>query len=292
MFYFGGCAGGIWKTVDGESYWRCISDGYLTSAAVGAIAVARSDRNVIYAELARLKSALMSPTATAFISPSMRDAPGRILAYGTTKHIGRICIHPSDPNIVYVAALGDAFGPNEERGYFVYTTVGKRWKKVLYRSTAAGAVDISMDPNNSRVLFAAFWETRRSFWNLSSGGPGSGLFRSTDGGDTWEEISRSPGLPTGLLGKLGVAVSPAKAGRVWTLVEADDDKTAGYRSDDYGSRWTMVSCNRDLMHRPWYYTHVFAGPSDPDTVYVANLQMWKSTDGGMQLYRDHDAARR
>ena len=283
VFYFGGCAGGIWKTVDGGIYWRCISDGYLTSAAVGAIAVARSDRNVIYAGTGETEIRLDVSYGDGIYKSVDAGRTWSHIGLRTTKHIGRICIHPSDPNIVYVAALGDAFGPNEERGVFRSYDGGKEWKKVLYRSTAAGAVDISMDPNNSRVLFAAFWETRRSFWNISSGGPGSGLFRSTDGGDTWEEISRSPGLPTGLLGKLGVAVSPAKAGRVWTLVEADDDKTALYRFDDYGSRWTMVSCNRDLMHRPWYYTHVFAGPSDPDTVYVANLQMWKSTDGGVNF---------
>jgi photosystem II stability/assembly factor-like uncharacterized protein len=124
------------------------------------------------------------------------------------------------------------------------------------------------------------WEARRNFWNISSGGPGSGLFRSTDGGDTWEEISRKPGLPDGLLGKIGVTISPARSGRVWALVEAEGDKTGLYRSDDHGARWTMVSPNRDLMHRPWYYTHVFADPGHADTVYVTNLQMWKSTDGG------------
>ena len=198
-----------------------------------------------------------------------------------TKHIGRICVHPSNPDIVYVAALGDVFGPNEERGVFRSCDGARTWDKILYRSDGAGAVDMSMDPNNPRILFATFWEARRSFWNVSSGGPGSGLFRSTDGGDTWEDVSRAPGLPSGLLGKLGVTVSPARAGRVWTLVEASDGQTGLYRSDDYGARWTMVSSNRDLMHRPWYYTHVFADTRDPDTVYVANLQMWKSTDGGV-----------
>jgi hypothetical protein len=139
-----------------------------------------------------------------------------------------------------------------------------------------------MDPNNPRILFATFWEVRRSFWNLSSGGPGSGLFRSTDGGDTWEDVSRAPGLPSGLLGKLGVAVSPAKAGRVWTLVEASDDKTGLYRSDDYGARWTIVSSNRDLMHRPWCYTHVFADTRDPDTSRGQPADV-KSTDGGISF---------
>jgi photosystem II stability/assembly factor-like uncharacterized protein len=280
VFYFGACAGGIWKTIDGGVYWRCVSDGFLGSAAIGAIAVARSDPNVIYAGTGETEIRLDVSYGDGVYRST--DA-GRTWSHAElreTKHIGRICIHPSNPDIVYVAALGDAFGPNEERGVFRSRDGGRSWQKVLYRSTDAGAVDMSMDPNNPRILFAAFWEARRSFWNLSSGGPGSGLFRSTDGGDTWDEISRAPGLPDGPLGKLGVAVSPAKAGRVWAIVETTGDKTGLYRSDDYGAQWALVCSNRDLMHRPWYYTHVFADPRDADTVYVANLQMWKSSDGG------------
>jgi photosystem II stability/assembly factor-like uncharacterized protein len=280
VFYFGACAGGIWKTTDGGIYWRCISDGFLGSAAIGAIAVARSDRNVIYAGTGETEIRLDVSYGDGIYKST--DA-GRTWAHAglrATKHIGRICIHPSNPEIVYVAALGDAFGPSEERGVFRSCDGGMTWQKVLYRGADAGAVEISMDPNNPRILFAAFWETRRSFWNLSSGGPGSGLFRSTDGGDSWEELSRAPGLPDGLLGKVGVSVSPAKAGRVWSLIEAEGDKTGLYRSDDYGARWIKVSSNRDLMHRPWYYTHVFADTCDAETVYVLNLQMWKSTDGG------------
>ena len=210
----------------------------------------------------------------------MPAAPGATSACRNSKFIGRICIHPTDPDLVYVAALGDVFGPNAERGVYRSRDGGKSWQKVLHRSDVAGAIDLSMDRTNPRILFASMWEARRNFWNISSGGPGSGLFRSTDGGDTWEEISRKPGLPDGLLGKIGVSVSPARAGRVWALVEAEGDKTGLYRSDDYGARWTQVSANRDLMHRPWYYTHVFADPGHADTVYVTNLQMWKSTDGG------------
>ncbi|MBV8132484.1 MAG: glycosyl hydrolase, partial [Alphaproteobacteria bacterium] len=197
-----------------------------------------------------------------------------------TRFVGRIRIHPDDPDLVYVAALGDVFGANEERGVFRSRDAGKTWSKVLYRDADTGAVDLAMDPRNPRILFAAFWQTRRNFWNISSGGPGSGLFRSTDGGDSWTEISRNPGLPTGPLGKLGVAVSPAHSGRVWALVETEAEKTGLYRSEDYGESWALVSSHRDLMHRPWYYTHVFADPGHGETVYVANLALWKSTDGG------------
>ena len=197
-----------------------------------------------------------------------------------TKFIGGIVVHPTDPDLVYVAALGDVFGPNKERGVYRSKDGGKTWQKVFYRSDVAGAVEISMDRNNPRILFAAVWEAKRNFWNISSGGPGSGLFRSKDGGDTWEEVSGKTGFPERPLGKIGVAVSPVKAGRVWALVEAEGDKTGLYRSDDYGERWVAMSHNRDLMHRPWYYTHVFADTGHADTVFVTNLQMWKSTDGG------------
>jgi photosystem II stability/assembly factor-like uncharacterized protein len=280
VFYFGACAGGIWKTTDGGIYWRCVSDGFLGSAAIGAIAVARSDHNVIYAGTGETTIRLDVSYGDGVYKSTDAGRTWSHAGLRATKHIGRICIHPSNPDIVYVAALGDIFGPHEERGVFRSVDGGKTWEKVLYRSVDAGAVDISLDPDNPRILFATFWETRRNFWHLSSGGPGSGLFRSTDGGDTWEEITRAPGLPDGPLGKLGVSVSPARAGRVWALIEAVGDKTGLFRSDDYGARWTKLSSNRDLMHRPWYYTHVFADPCDAESVYVANLQMWKSTDGG------------
>jgi photosystem II stability/assembly factor-like uncharacterized protein len=280
VFYFGACAGGIWKTIDGGIYWRCVSDGFLGSAAIGAIAVARSDHNVIYAGTGETEIRLDVSYGDGIYKSTDAGRSWSHAGLRETKHIGRICIHPTNPDIVYVAALGDIFGPHEERGVFRTLDGGKTWDKVLYRSADAGAVEISMDPNNPRILFAAFWQTRRNFWNLSSGGPGSGLFRSTDGGDTWQEISRAPGLPDGKLGKLGVSVSPAKSGRVWALIETVGDKTGLYRSEDYGARWVQVSSNRDLMHRPWYYTHVFADPCDAGTVYVLNLQMWKSTDGG------------
>ncbi|MER9677434.1 hypothetical protein [Mesorhizobium sp. M0208] len=280
VFYFGACAGGVWKTIDGGVYWRCVSDGYFKSATVGALAVARSDSNVIYAGMGE---------ATIRVDVSYGDGVYRStdggrswihLGLKETRHIGKICIHPHDPDIVYVAALGDAFGPNEDRGVFRSKDGGKTWEKILYRNPDAGAVDISMDPNNARILFATTWQARRSFWHLNSGGPGSGIFRSLDGGDTWEELSGRNGLPAGVLGKIGVSVSQAQRGRVYALIEAEDDKVGLYRTDDYGDHWFRVSQNRDLMHRPWYYTHVFADTGHADTVYVTNFQMWKSTDGG------------
>ncbi|HYP36353.1 MAG TPA: sialidase family protein [Stellaceae bacterium] len=280
VFYFGACAGGVWKTVDAGIYWRCVSDGFFGSAAIGALAVARSDANVIYAGTGETEIRLDVSYGDGIYKSTDAGRTWSHLGLRESRFVGRIHIHPDDPELVYVAALGDVFGANEERGVFRSRDGGKSWSKVLYRDADTGAVDLAMDPRNPRILFAAFWQTRRNFWNISSGGPGSGLFRSTDGGNSWIEISRFPGLPTGPLGKLGVAVSPARSGRVWALVETEAEKTGLYRSEDYGETWALISSHRDLMHRPWYYTHVFADPCHGETVYVANLALWKSTDGG------------
>jgi len=280
VFYFGACAGGVWKTIDGGIYWRCVSDGFFGSAAIGALAVARSDPNVIYAGTGETEIRLDVSWGDGIYKSTDAGRTWSHLGLRESRFVGRIQIHPDDPDLVYVAVLGDVFGASEERGVFRSRDGGKTWSKVLYRDADTGAVDLAMDPRNPRILFAAFWQTRRNFWNISSGGPGSGLFRSTDGGESWTEISRHPGLPTGPLGKLGMAVSPARSGRVWALVETEAEKTGLYRSDDYGETWTLISSHRDLMHRPWYYTHVFADPCHGETVYVANLQLWKSTDGG------------
>jgi photosystem II stability/assembly factor-like uncharacterized protein len=279
-FYFGACAGGIWKTTDGGGHWRCVSDGFLSTAAVGAIAVARSDSNVVYAGMGETTIRLDVSYGDGVYKSTDAGRTWAHMGLPDTKHIGRILIHPTNPDIVYVAALGDIFGPNEARGVYRSTDGGRNWQKILYRNEDSGAIDMTMDPNNPRLLYASIWETRRNFWNISSGGPGCGLFKSTDGGDTWTEISRNRGLPTGPLGKIGVALSPARSGRVWALVEAEGDKCGLYRSDDHGASWVQTQASRDLMHRPWYYTHVFADPSHGDTVYVTNLNFWKSTDGG------------
>jgi photosystem II stability/assembly factor-like uncharacterized protein len=286
-FYFGACAGGVWKTTDGGLYWRNVSDGYFTSATIGAIAVARSDPNVIYAGTGETTIRIDVSYGDGLYRSSDAGRTWQHMGLKETRHIGRICIHPEDPDLVYVAALGDAFGASPERGVYRSRDGGRSWQKILHRGPDAGAVDLSMDPTNPRILFATFWQARRSFWHLNSGGPGSGLWRSMDGGETWEELSHrsgsSNGLPEGMLGKLGVSVSAARAGRVWALIEAEGEKTGLYRSEDYGASWKLTSSNRDLMHRPWYYTHVFADTGHADTVYVTNLQMWKSTDGGVSF---------
>jgi photosystem II stability/assembly factor-like uncharacterized protein len=277
-FYFGAVAGGVWKTTDGGTYWENISDGYFTSSSIGALAVSEADPNVLYAGTGETTIRIDVSYGDGVYKTTDGGKTWKHAGLKETRHIGRIRVHPKNPDVVYVAALGHAFGPNEDRGVFRSTDGGKTWEKVLYRSDRAGAVDLALDPNNPRILFAALWQTHRHFWELSSGGPDSGLYRSTDGGDTWEELTEARGLPAGLKGKIGVTVSPAKPGRVWALIE--QEKPGLYRSDDGGDTWAQVNDNRDLMQRPWYYTHVFADTRDPDTVYITNMKMWKSTDAG------------
>ena len=282
-FYFGACAGGIWKTTDGGTYWECVSDGYLTSATIGALAVAPSDSNVIYAGTGETTIRIDVSFGDGMYKSTDAGRTWKHIGLENTKQIGEIRIDPNNPDLVYVAAFGDAFGPNSDRGVYRSTDGGSNWERILYQSDKAGAIDLSMDPSNPRILFAAMWEANRKFWHLSSGGPGSALFRSLDGGDTWEEVSVNHGFAKGLLGKIGVSISAAKQGRVFALVEGDEDNTGLYLSEDYGLSWKLTCPNRDLIHRPWYYTHIFSDPVHADTVYVTNYQMWKSTDGGVSF---------
>jgi len=277
-FYFGACAGGVFKTTNGGSHWWNVSDGFFNTAAVGAIAVSDSDPSVVYAG-----------TGEACIRSNVSHGDGvyrsddagqtwRHLGLAPTRHISRVIIHPTNPDIVYVAALGHAWGPNPERGVYRSTDGGKTWDLVLHKSDQAGAADLTIDPRNPKQLYAALWHGRRYPYAAESGGPDSGIWRSLDGGDTWTELTRNPGLPTGLLGRIGVTASPAQPGRVWALVEAEDG--AMFRSDDYGQTWERLNENADLRRRPWYYMHPYADPQDPNTVWVLNLECWRSIDAG------------
>jgi len=277
--YFGATGGGLWKTTDKGETWTPVTDGQIKSASVGAVAVSETNPDLVYIGMGEtcIRGNIM-PGDGVYKST---DA-GRTWAHAglaDTRFIGKIRIDPRNPDTVYVAALGHAFGPNSERGVFKSTDGGATWRKVLFVSDNAGAVDLSLDETNPRILYAAIWQAYRSFSQISSGGPESGLWQSRDGGETWANLSDKPGMPSGIKGKIGVAASPAQAGRVWALVE---HKTAGglYRSDDYGAHWEQVSSDPQLISRAWYYMHLTADPQDPDTVYVNNLSMWKSTDGG------------
>jgi photosystem II stability/assembly factor-like uncharacterized protein len=278
VFYFGACAGGVWKTTDAGTYWENVSDGSLGTAAVGALAVAGADPNVLYAGMGESTIRNNVVHGDGVYRSTDAGKSWQHLGLADTRHIARVRVHPRDPDLVYVAALGHAFGTNRQRGVYRSRNGGRTWEQVLFRSERAGAADLSMAPGNPRVLYAAIWQALRTPWSLTSGGPDSGLFRSTDGGDTWVEVSGKPGFAAGLKGRIGVAVCPARTDRVWAIVEAEDGGL--FRSDDGGETWQRLSEDRNLRLRPWYYCHVVADPADPDTVYILNIKAWKSTDGG------------
>jgi photosystem II stability/assembly factor-like uncharacterized protein len=276
VFYFGAVSGGVWKTVNGGTTWEPIFDKEPISS-IGAIAVAASDPNVIYVG-----------TGEACIRNDISYGDGvyKSVDGGKTwtnvglkdsRHIGAIIIDPHDPNIVFVAALGHTYGTNAERGVFRTTDGGKTWEKVLFKDDKTGAIDVVFDPNNSHILFAALWEAHRTPYSLVSGGPGSGLYKSSDGGTTWKHLEGN-GLPKGLLGRIGVSVSGGDSNRVYALIEAEEGGL--YRSDDGGEKWTRVNQDDRFRQRAWYFTHVFADPVSTDTVYILNTGMFRSTDGG------------
>ncbi len=277
-YYFGAVGGGLWKTTDGGQTWNPVTDGQIHSSSVGAVAVSESNPDIIYIGMGE-----------ACIRGNIMQGDGvykSIDAGKTWQHVGledtqaisRIRINPKNPDIVYVAAFGHPAGPNKDRGVFKSTDGGKTWKKVLYRDDHSGAIDLSMDRNNPDVLYAATWDAYRVSWQMSSGGPGSGLFKSMDAGETWKEITRNPGLPAGIIGRIGVSVSNADSNRVYALVEAADGGV--FRSDDAGATWTKTNEDRKLRQRAFYYTHIFADPKEKDTVYALNTGVYKSTDGG------------
>src|SRR6266540_2887053 len=277
-FYFGATGGGVWKTTDGGLTWQPISDKDFKAGSIGAIEVAPSDPNVIYVGTG--ESPIRGNVSPGDGMYRSTDA-GKTWAQSGLRdagQIGAIRVHPTNPDLVYVAVLGHAFGPNAERGVFRSKDGGRTWDKILFRSDSAGAIDLAMDPTNPRILYAAFWQARRGPWYMSSGGPGSGLFKSTDGGDSWKEITRNEGLPKGVIGKIGVTVSGANHDRVWAIVEAEDGGV--FRSDDGGATWRRTNEDRNLRQRAWYYTHIHADPKDPETVYVLNTGFYRSVDGG------------
>jgi len=278
VFYFGGVGGGVWKTTDGGGTWLPITDGQLKTSSVGAIAVADSDPNVIYAGMGESCVRGNASNGDGVYKSVDGGKTWRNVGLQDSQTIGAVRIHPKNPDIVYVAALGHLWGPNEMRGVYRSMDGGGTWKQVFTRGVDAGAVDLAMDPSNPRVLYASFWQVRRNPYHFDSGGPGSGLFKSTDGGDTWTDISRAPGLPRGVLGRIGITVSPANPERLWALVEAAEGGV--FRSDNGGRNWTKVNDQNILRQRAWYYSHIFADPQNPDEVYALNTGMYRSIDGG------------
>ena len=277
-FYFGSAGGGIFKTTDGGAHWLPIADGQLKLGSIGAIAVADSDPNILYVGTGEGDLRGNASHGDGVYKSTDAGHTWKNVGLSDTQQIGALKIDPKNPDIAFVAAMGHWAGANAERGVFRTQDGGKTWKKVLYKSDKAGAIDVSIDPLNSNIIYASIYQFLRQPWNFDSGGPDSGLWKSTDGGDTWKEISRNPGLPKGTLGRIGIAVSPAKADSLWVIVEAAEGGI--FHSDDGGATWTEVNNKNDIKQRAWYYSRIFADPKNPDTMYALNTSFYRSIDGG------------
>ncbi len=258
--YFGAVGGGLWKTVDGGENWTPVTDGQIRSSSVGAVAVSESSPDIVFIGMgeACIRGNIMAGDGVYKSTDAGKTWTHVGLA--DAHNISKIRIHPTNPDTVFVAAFGHHGAPNDERGVFKSTDGGKTWKKVLFRNNKTGAVDLSIDPDNPNVMYAALWEAYRVEYQMSSGGPGSGLFKSTDGGETWTEITRNPGLPAGVIGRIGVSVSGADPKRVYALVEHENGGL--FSSSDAGATWTLVNSNRNIRQRAFYYTHVVADPEE------------------------------
>ncbi|MFZ4508186.1 MAG: WD40/YVTN/BNR-like repeat-containing protein [Fimbriimonas sp.] len=277
-FYFGATGGGVWKSTDSGVNWKPVSDGFFTTASVGAIAVAPSNPDVVIAGTGERDIRGNISHGDGVYRSDDGGKTWRNIGLGETQTISHITIHPTDPNTIWVAALGHVYGAHPARGVYKTTDGGITWRKVLAGTERSGAVDLAIDASNPKVLLAAMWEGWRTAYTMNSGGKDSKFYKSTDGGETWTDLSSRPGLPKGLLGKIGVAISPVDPNRYWALIESLDGGL--FRSDDAGATWQMVNDSRNWRQRAWYYTHVIADTKNKDAVYVLNVGAGKSTDGG------------
>jgi photosystem II stability/assembly factor-like uncharacterized protein len=283
VFYMGGVGGGVWKTTDyGQSWWN-ISDGYLATGSIGAINVADSDANVIYVGTG--SDGIRSNVITGKGVYKSTDAgkTWTLVGLEDVGQIGAVEIHPSNPNVVFVAALGNAFAPSSERGVYRSTDGGANWEKVLFVSDSTGAIDLEFAPDNPQVIYASMWRGERKPWTIISGAYEGGVYKSSDGGDNWTHMTN--GLPQGLRGKSDLAVSPVDPNRVYVLMEAPEPDDGLYRSDDRGQTWYQVTSYNPILNRPFYYTNLDADPTNADIVYVNNEDFYKSVDGGKNFGR-------
>ncbi len=280
-YYFGATGGGLWKTTDGGTTWRPVTDQQLGSASVGAVDVCGLDPDVVWLGTGEVQLRGNVQPGDGVYRSTDGGKTWTHAGLREARNIGRVRIDPRDCNTVWVAALGHYGGPNEDRGVYKSTDGGESWDRVLYVDENTGAVDLSLDPSNPGTAYAAMWDVWRKPWGLKSGGPGSGFYKTTDGGGSWEELSDNPGLPEGVLGKIGVSVSPVDPSRVYAIIEADGGGV--FVSDDAGATWERTSDDRNMRQRAFYYTRIYADPVEKDRVYVVNVQFYRSDDGGHEF---------
>lgn len=278
-YYFGAVGGGLWKTTDGGLNWLPVTDGQLASSSVGAVAVSETDPDIVYIGMGETEFRGNIMQGDGVYKSIDGGKTWKNVGLKNTQAISRVRVDPTNPDIVYVSALGHPYGPNEERGIFRTKDGGKTWTKILYKSDKAGGADLVIDRTNPNVLYASIWEVYRTPWKMWGGGGACGLFKSKDGGDTWEELTKRPGMPAGPVGKIGVAVSPVDSSRVWAIIESDSGGI--YRSDDAGKTWKYINKERKLRQRAFYYSRIYADPKDKDGIYALNVGFFKSTDGGV-----------
>ncbi len=279
--YFGAVGGGLWKTTDSGKKWAPVTDGQITSASVGAVGVSETNPNevIIGTGECEIRGNIM-PGDGMYRSTDAGKTWTHV-GFENTDAICKVRVDPTDANVVFAAVFGKYAVPSPDRGVYKSTDGGVTWKKVLFRNDSTGAIDVEIDRNNPKIVYAALWQAYRKEYTAWSGGAGCGLFKSTDGGETWTEITRNPGLPSGIDGKIGIAVSPANSSRVYALVENAEGGL--FRSDDAGATWTRVNDSHDIRQRAFYYTHVYADPKDENLIYMQNTSLFKSTDGGKTL---------
>ena len=276
-YWMGTTGGGVFKTTDGGNSWSPASDGYF-GGTIGSIAVSELNPDIIYVGTGEHAIRGNVSHGDGMFKTTNDGKSWTYAGLAETQQISRVRVHPTNPDIVWVAAFGHVYGPSADRGVYKTTDAGKSWKKVLFRNDSTGAADLALDPTNPDVLYASFWQAYRKPWALSSGGAGSSIYKSTDGGDHWKELTHNKGLPPGILGRIGVEVSRAKPSLVWALVEADSGGL--YRSDDAGDTWRFINGDHRIRERAWYYTRIIADPVDTNLIYAPNVSLMKSVDGG------------
>ncbi|MFP5227854.1 MAG: WD40/YVTN/BNR-like repeat-containing protein, partial [Acidobacteriota bacterium] len=289
VFYMGTASGGVWETEDYGHTWKNLSDKDFRSNNIGAMAIAPSNSKILYVGTGDSAPRNTVMTGEGMYKSTDGGKTWTAIGLNETHIISRILIDPKNPDVVYVAALGHLFAPNPDRGVFKTTDGGKSWKKVLFVNEDTGAISLAMDPSNADVVYASMWQMSRTHWTFSSGGPGSGIYKTTNGGANWTNISHGPGLPAGIFGRTGVAVAPSNPNVVYALIQADYKGQAGglFRSDDAGENWKLVNNSMDITQRAFYYSEVYVDPKDANTIYLPNVGLYVSHDAGAKLTALH-----